>query len=98
MEQEEEKKSTSIFKVIGIGCLTMFIIAGLGTWYVVKNIKKIGAEVVQKGAEMLVDETLLPEDEKKELKEVIKNQFKDKNNDKHIKNNLDYDNIIEWEE
>ena len=36
--------------------------------------------------------------EKKELKEVIKNQFKDKNNDKHIKNNLDYDNIIEWEE
>ncbi|MBH83761.1 MAG: hypothetical protein CMP70_03700 [Flavobacteriales bacterium] len=36
--------------------------------------------------------------EKKELKEVIKNQFKDKNNDKHIKDNLDYDNIIEWEE
>ena len=36
--------------------------------------------------------------EKKELKEVIKNQFKDKNNDKYIKNNLDYDNIIEWEE
>lgn len=36
--------------------------------------------------------------EKKELKDVIKNQFKDKNNDNHIQGNPDYDNIIEWEE
>jgi hypothetical protein len=36
--------------------------------------------------------------EKKELKDVIKNQFKDKNNDNHIQDNPDYDNIIEWEE
>jgi len=36
--------------------------------------------------------------EKKELKDVIKNQFEDQNNDKHIKDNPDYDNIIEWEE
>ena len=36
--------------------------------------------------------------EKKELKDVIKNQFEDKDNDKHIKDNPDYDNIIEWEE
>ena len=36
--------------------------------------------------------------EKKELKDVIKNQFGDKNNDRHIKDNPDYDNIIEWEE
>ena len=36
--------------------------------------------------------------EKKELKDVIKNQFKDKNNDSHIQDNPDYDNIIEWEE
>ena len=31
-------------------------------------------------------------------KDVIKNQFKDKNNDNHIQGNPDYDNIIEWEE
>ena len=36
--------------------------------------------------------------EKKELKDVIKNQFEDKNNDNHIQGNPDYDNIIEWEE
>ena len=36
--------------------------------------------------------------EKKELKEIIKNQFNDKNNDNHIRNNPDYDKIIEWEE
>ncbi|MFL2569564.1 MAG: AsmA-like C-terminal region-containing protein [Flavobacteriales bacterium] len=36
--------------------------------------------------------------EKKELKDVIKIQFKDKNNDNHIQGNPDYDNIIEWEE
>lgn len=36
--------------------------------------------------------------EKKELKDVIKNQFKDKNNDNHLQGNPDYDNIIEWEE
>ena len=36
--------------------------------------------------------------EKKELKDVIKNQFKNKNNDNHIQGNPDYDNIIEWEE
>ena len=36
--------------------------------------------------------------EKKELKEVIKNQFNNKNNDNHIRYNPDYDNIIEWEE
>jgi hypothetical protein len=36
--------------------------------------------------------------EKKELKDVIKNQFKDKKNDNHIQGNPDYDNIIEWEE
>ena len=36
--------------------------------------------------------------EKKELKDVIKNQFKYKNNDNHIQGNPDYDNIIEWEE
>ena len=35
--------------------------------------------------------------EKKELKDVIKNQFKYKNNDNHIQGNPDYDNIIEWE-
>jgi len=36
--------------------------------------------------------------EKKELKEVIKNEFGNENNDKHIQDNPDYDNIIEWEE
>ena len=36
--------------------------------------------------------------EKKELKDVIKNQFDDKYNDNHIQGNPDYDNIIEWEE
>jgi len=36
--------------------------------------------------------------EKKELRDVIKNQFKDKNNDNHLQGNPDYDNIIEWEE
>ena len=36
--------------------------------------------------------------EKKELKDVIKNQFDDKDNDNHIQGNPDYDNIIEWEE
>ena len=36
--------------------------------------------------------------EKKELRDVIKNQFKDKNNDNHLQSNPDYDNIIEWEE
>ncbi|MEC8273966.1 MAG: AsmA-like C-terminal region-containing protein [Bacteroidota bacterium] len=36
--------------------------------------------------------------EKKELKDVIKNQFNDKNNDNHLQGNPDYDNIIEWEE
>ncbi|MBL6663575.1 MAG: hypothetical protein ISP71_05655 [Flavobacteriales bacterium] len=36
--------------------------------------------------------------EKKELKDVIKNQFEDKDNDNHIQGNPDYDNIIEWEE
>lgn len=36
--------------------------------------------------------------EKKELKEVIKNQFGDTKNDQHIQDNPDYDNTIEWEE
>lgn len=36
--------------------------------------------------------------EKKKLKDVIKNQFNDKDNDNHIQGNPDYDNIIEWEE
>ena len=36
--------------------------------------------------------------EKKELRDVIKNQFKDKNHDNHLQSNPDYDKIIECEE
>jgi hypothetical protein len=36
--------------------------------------------------------------EKKELKEVIKNQFGDKELEQRIEDNPDYDSIIEWEE
>lgn len=36
--------------------------------------------------------------EKRELKEVIKNQFGDTKNDQHIQDNPDYNNTIEWEE
>ena len=70
METQEEK-SSSFLKILGMGCLAVFILAGLGTWYVYKNIKNIGAEFVQKGAERLLDETLLPDEDKNQLKLVF---------------------------
>ena len=36
--------------------------------------------------------------EKKELRDIIKNQFKHKKNDTYIYDNPEYENIIEWEE
>ena len=36
--------------------------------------------------------------EKRKLKEVVKSEFGDKQTEQHIKDNPDYDNIIEWEE
>ena len=81
METQEEK-SSSVAKILGMGCLTLFLLAGLATFYVVKNIKGIGAEFVQMGAEAILDETLLPAEDKNQLKEVLDDLVDDFKNDK----------------
>jgi hypothetical protein len=70
MEKQEEK-SNGLLKFLGIGCLTFIILGGLASWYVVKNIKSITAEVAQSIAETLISKTQLSENDKNELMLIL---------------------------
>jgi len=79
-EDPPKKKSSPLIKIFAIGCLSIIIMGAFGVYWITQNIKGLVASGAGKIVELVVDETPLPEQEKKEIMKPINNfiaQYKD---------------------
>ena len=79
-KEEPQKKSLSFAKILLYGCLTFILIAAAGVYWLTQNYKGLMAGGTGMLINVMVQETPLPEQEKKEIMQPINNfiqQYKD---------------------
>ena len=71
MDERQEKKGGGVWKWLGIGCIGLLLMFGIGTCWVLQNARSIGAEVMERAAAAALDDMNLPEPEEDEARATI---------------------------